>query len=352
LNIYITRNGQNYGPYAEDVVRKYIAEGSMLPTDLSRTESMSEWIPLGQLLMKEAAPQPAAAPPPQPVPSQAPSSSGTSGSDFQPAGTAAVDYFVARGGQTYGPYSDDTVRRYIAEGSILASDMGRSEAMPNWVPLSQLLGAPQTPAAALPVAYTAPAYTAPAYQPPAYVVPAYSAQPQYGAPALSVGQAVTGANVPPNLHWALILVIAMFTSGLFVTVWGFVQANWIKKIDSSSKAFRDLAIGVCFPILGIVVLIIMVAIGGVAGGLDHLTAAVIGSMVTAFLIFSALCVVGMVFTIKAFFSMKGSMETYYNTTEPIHLRLSGAMTLFFNVFYLQYHMSRIADWKVSGVLRP
>jgi hypothetical protein len=46
------------------------------------------------------------------------------------------------------------------------------------------------------------------------------------------------------------------------------------------------------------------------------------------------------------------MERYYNTVEPINLRLSAVMTLFFNVLYFQYHMTRIADWKQTGVLRP
>jgi hypothetical protein len=44
------------------------------------------------------------------------------------------------------------------------------------------------------------------------------------------------------------------------------------------------------------------------------------------------------------------MLTYFNTVEPIALRLSGVMTFFFGILYLQYHMTRIADWKRTGVL--
>jgi hypothetical protein len=44
------------------------------------------------------------------------------------------------------------------------------------------------------------------------------------------------------------------------------------------------------------------------------------------------------------------MLNYYNSVEPINLQLSGAMTFFFGIFYLQYHMSRIARWKRTGVL--
>jgi hypothetical protein len=42
--------------------------------------------------------------------------------------------------------------------------------------------------------------------------------------------------------------------------------------------------------------------------------------------------------------------SYYNSVEPIQLSLSGALTFFFGVFYLQYHMSRIAHWKKTGIL--
>ena len=38
--------------------------------------------------------------------------------------------------------------------------------------------------------------------------------------------------------------------------------------------------------------------------------------------------------------------------EPIGLRLSGALTFFLGVFYLQHHMTRIAKWKETGVLPP
>ena len=54
----------------------------------------------------------------------------------------------------------------------------------------------------------------------------------------------------------------------------------------------------------------------------------------------------------SFFDMRRSMVEYYNTVEPIQLRLSSAMTFFFNLYYLQYHMSRIATWKQTGYLSP
>ena len=54
----------------------------------------------------------------------------------------------------------------------------------------------------------------------------------------------------------------------------------------------------------------------------------------------------------AAFTMRGDLEEYYNSTENINLRLSGVMTFFFAVYYFQYHFSRIARWKKTGVLEP
>jgi len=39
--------------------------------------------------------------------------------------------------------------------------------------------------------------------------------------------------------------------------------------------------------------------------------------------------------------MRDALVDYYNTVEPINLRLSGVMTFFFAVFYFQYHFCRI-----------
>jgi len=50
------------------------------------------------------------------------------------------------------------------------------------------------------------------------------------------------------------------------------------------------------------------------------------------------------------FSIKLAMEQYYNSTENIGLRLSGAMTFFFNVIYFQYHINSLACRKRMGLL--
>jgi hypothetical protein len=47
---HVTRNGQNYGPYTPEDLQRYVASGNVLPTDLCKTDEMTEWIPVSQVL--------------------------------------------------------------------------------------------------------------------------------------------------------------------------------------------------------------------------------------------------------------------------------------------------------------
>jgi len=218
-------------------------------------------------------------------------------------------YYVNRNGQQYGPYSEETIRRYLAEGSLLASDSARSEEAQSWQPLGQILQ-----------------YTPMSARPPA--VPPPIARPTAGTQI-----------VPPDLHWAIVLLLSV--TWIFPIVWAFVQANWTKKIDSNSKA----TILYVFWALGELIVIILYVAGiAIAANNDLQTAqGLLG--VAGLLGFPA----AVLYLIGAF-SIRKSMVTYYNTVEPIQLRLSGVMTFFFSILYLQYHMSRIAKWKQTGVL--
>ena len=51
----------------------------------------------------------------------------------------------------------------------------------------------------------------------------------------------------------------------------------------------------------------------------------------------------------AVFGMRSSLHRHYNEVEPYGLRLGPVMTFFFAIFYFQYHFSRIARWKRTGV---
>jgi uncharacterized membrane protein HdeD (DUF308 family) len=63
-------------------------------------------------------------------------------------------------------------------------------------------------------------------------------------------------------------------------------------------------------------------------------------------------VAGAVLQLVGIFQMRSAIENHYNSVEPINLRLSGVMTFFFNVYYFQYHFTRIANWKKNGYLQP
>ena len=77
-----------------------------------------------------------------------------------------------------------------------------------------------------------------------------------------------------------------------------------------------------------------------------------GTVGAGLLIFCAFLLAGAYFHWKAIFGIRASMVRYYNSVEPINLRLSAIMTFFFNVFYFQYHFTRIAVWKQTGYLSP
>jgi len=64
MNITILRDGTNYGPYTLNQVKEYLGNGALSETDLAWHESLSDWLPLKDVILH------AAAPPPLPVANQ------------------------------------------------------------------------------------------------------------------------------------------------------------------------------------------------------------------------------------------------------------------------------------------
>lgn len=65
MQVHIDRGGQRFGPYSIDQVNAYLADGSLLATDLGWTDGMTDWLPLPKVpgvIAVEAAPPPAAPP--------------------------------------------------------------------------------------------------------------------------------------------------------------------------------------------------------------------------------------------------------------------------------------------------
>ena len=141
--------------------------------------------------------------------------------------------------------------------------------------------------------------------------------------------------LPPNLHWAVLLILEIVTRQLFNLIWALVQANWARKLIKNNKPL---------------VLVAMYPAGIIAG----ITAEVVGADGNSdfVLVAAGLCILGgLIAYLIGIFSIRSAMEEYYNSTENIGLSLSGVMTFFFSAVYLQYHINRIARWKKTGELQ-
>jgi uncharacterized protein DUF4339 len=251
-----------------------------------------------------------------------------------------MKYYIQRQLNEYGPYTLADLQRYVAQGSIQLTDLTRSEGMTDWVPVSQVIGnipAPQ-PAAVVPMPGSAMPGAGNVYGTGGTVyggpVQVPGGVPVYGAP-------VVPGLIPPDFHWALVLLVNFFCN-IFQIVWLFIEAGFVKKIDSESKGIAFLAGSLVTEIVAVIVLFTSI---GMSPDRQDPSPAV-------FVPFILIALAGAVLHLIGIFQMRSSLVTHYNTVEPINLRLSGVMTFFFAVYYFQYHFSRIANWKRTGYLEP
>src|ERR1041385_2067921 len=217
-----------------------------------------------------------------------------------------MKYLVKRGEQEFGPYSLADIQQYVQSGNISFGELAQSEGMSEWVPVSQVIGN-------IPIPVTS-----------------------YGA---AVGTAMEPAidlvPLPPNLHWAVLLILDIVTRQLFNLIWVLVQANWARKLIKNNKPL---------------VLVAMYPAGIIAGIAAEVVG--LGGNSDAVAIAAGICIIGGVIAYMiGIFSIRSAMEEYYNSTENIGLSLSGVMTFFFSAVYLQYHINRIARWKKTGELK-
>jgi len=239
-----------------------------------------------------------------------------------------MKYYIQRQLNEYGPYTLADLQRYVAQGSIQLADLTRSEGMTDWVPVSQVIGNIPIPLAAGTAAGVSGGGTV------------YSGGAVYDGSTTGFGVQTVPMQgtpfVPPDLHWGLVLLIGIFTCGLFFSAWMIVEAVFVRKIKPESK-------GLMF----VIIFIALSYVGGFANGfysaLNHTNPQPLSGLIT--LISVAILLVGA-------FQMRSDLEDYYNTIEPINLQLSGVMTFFFAIFYFQHHFSRIAQWKKTGILAP
>ena len=229
-----------------------------------------------------------------------------------------MPYHISREGQTYGPYTLEDLQRYVASGNVLLTDLAKSDDSPDWIPVAQILN----PA----VGTTPPAGAAAIPGSPVYVPPA-------AAYAQATPYAASPYPDPPNLHWALVLVLAICTCGIFSVIWDLVQVLWMKRVEPGTKALPYF--------IGYVVLSFLNAGASMGtsaaimqGGHPHSSPL---SIIIGIAIF--------VLVILYRFAMKNSLEQHFNGPEPLGLRLGPVMTFFFGGLYFQYHFNRINEMK-------
>jgi hypothetical protein len=217
-----------------------------------------------------------------------------------------LQYHIARDGQMYGPYTLEDLRRYVASGNVLLTDMAKSEEMPEWAPVSQVVGMPAMP-------------------------PAY---PQPGAALPSPGMYQDA----PNLHWGLVLLISLFTCSLFMFVWNLVLSSWMRRVKPDSKAL--------FYYAAAAVLAFLTAITGHSAQI-HMQAGnmMMWNLFHANPLGGLFSLASWVVRLIARFTMRSDLEEHFNGPEPVGLRLSGVMTFFFGGLYFQYHLNRINEMK-------
>jgi hypothetical protein len=278
-----------------------------------------------------------------------------------------MKHLIQRAGREYGPYSIEEIRGYVDQGNIITTDLAREEASDSWIPVSDVLTVVQPFPPVVP-------------QPPVAVRDAYyvfregkefgpysmeqlrlylaqgslqSADPVRKAEQQSWTTFDLLVPPPPSLHWGIVFLLVSITYGVFSPVWLFVQAAWAKKINPQSKATRYFTIAMILAFLTVCVfgMYSSTLSAPVAGNAEGAAPDAAAGSTMWLLILVVTSFGGGAFMFAGVFNIRKSMVTYYNTVEPIGLRMSRAMTFFFHVVYLQYHMTRIARWKKTGV-RP
>ncbi len=226
-----------------------------------------------------------------------------------------MTYQINRGGQSYGPYTLADLQRYVASGHVLLTDLAKSEEMPEWVPVSQVLNPGGPP----------PAFDAAPPYPPTEYAGGYGAAPG-GVPMAQFQD-------PPNLNWGLVLLFDFLTCGIFQMVWNLIVSAWMKRVQPTSQAIIYYAVGYGLALVnsGLSIPIVISAMHHVKPH-PHIGLTLIS-------------IVAWVVRIVARFNMKSSIEEHYNTVEPLGIQLNGVAVFFFGGLYIQSQLNRINEMK-------
>jgi len=238
-----------------------------------------------------------------------------------------MHYHVSRDGQTYGPYTLEDLQRYVASGNVLPTDLAKTDEMPDWVPVSQILAGSAVPVAA---------FSTPSYANPGYVDPAYNPG------AALVGSPYQDA---PNIHWGLYWFLSWITCTLFSKVMTVVQAAWLKRVQPNSMAIVSYAAQYGILVLTIIVRSLTHTLIENQGRTANFRFGVYTHQNPLVSLLNLLYFI-MIFVSR--FIMRSSLEEHFNTVEPVGLRLNPVMTFFFGGIYFQYHLNKINAMKEAA----
>ncbi len=241
-----------------------------------------------------------------------------------------MHYQISRNGQIYGPYTIEDLERYLGTGNVLGSDLAKSDEMPEWVPVSQILATHRLAGEAM-------------AEPPVMASSTPGgpyAQPVYAAGSYNPALASSPYEDAPNLQWGLVVLFSVLTCGfLFSFIWDVVIAAWLKRVQPTD---RSLFWYLCA--LGVIVVrwICSFALFGFA--YRHEGSGGFGAG-AGFWVLQALSYLGSLITlglvITANFVKRASLLEHFNGPEPVGLELSPVMTFFFAPWYFQYHLNHI-----------
>jgi hypothetical protein len=203
-----------------------------------------------------------------------------------------MEYYARDGEQTYGPFTLVQLQNEVRAGRIAPSALVKSEGMPDWRPSPEVLGAISL----------APPSLAPR-----------------AAAALAPVAVRVRADLPPNLHWGVLLLLSFITQGLFMMVWAAILGNWARKLEKNNRALVLVAM---YPAA------IVAALVAYANEDDEMgLVLLLGGFIAYYL---------------GVFMIKHVIEGYSSPAGRTPMKLSGVMTLLFSVVYLQYHVNHLA----------
>src|ERR1700743_172136 len=116
-----------------------------------------------------------------------------------------MEYRIARDGQTFGPYTEDELRQYLASGNIVASDLARSDTMTDWQPLRKVL-------------------------------PKQKKRKKLKIEKLNPAGLRKDLPSPPDMPWLLALALEGFSGMTFFLAWNVVEAVWLYRIQKRGRA--------------------------------------------------------------------------------------------------------------------